>query len=131
MRLNFEEIADEFQSHFRTRSISHCDFVEVVGDRVIMVEETRYIDKDLLERDVYDAEIIEMVKKMWGSFAIAVWRWSEKPEMLSKERYFILKVKVKPGFERTLAQLIKDVRKFKNGAYDDVKIKIAGDKDER
>jgi len=66
MRPNFEEIADEFQSHFRTRSISHCDFVEVVGDRVIMVEETRYIDKDLLERDVYDAEVIEMVKKMWG-----------------------------------------------------------------
>jgi len=51
--------------------------------------------------------------------------------MLSKERYFILKVKVKPRFERTLARLIKDVRKFKNGAYDDVKIKIAGDKDER
>jgi len=132
MMLNFEEIAYEFQSYFRIRSISHCDFVEVVDDRVTMIEETRYIGKDLLKKDVYEAEVIEIVKKMWGSLTIAVWCWRENREMLSKKRYFVLKVKVKPGFERMLAQLIKDVRKFKNGAYDDVKIKIemVDDKDE-
>ena len=37
MRLNFEEIAGKFQSYFKTRSISHCDFVEIVNNKVIMI----------------------------------------------------------------------------------------------
>ncbi len=133
MKLNFERIADRFQSYFRTKSISHCDLVEVLGDSVIMIEETVYIDKNLLKKDVYDKEVTEIVKKMWGSLAIAVWYWSEEPEVLSKKRYFVLKVKVNPGFERMLDQLIKDVRKFKDGAYDEVKIEmeIASNENER
>ncbi len=89
-----------------------------------MIEETTYIDKDLLKKDVYESEVNEIVKKMWGSFAIAVWHWHDKPYFLSKKRYFVLKVQVKPRFERVLAKLLKEVRKFKNGAYDDIKIKI-------
>jgi len=77
-----------------------------------------------VRKDVYESEVNEIVKKMWGSFAIAVWHWHDKPYFLSKKRYFVLKVQVKPGFERILAKLLREVRKFKNGAYDDIKIKI-------
>ena len=124
MRLNFEEIAHEFQSYFKTRSISHCDFIEVSDEEIAMIEETRYITKNLLKKETYEAEVREVVKKMWGSFSIALWYWKENREILFKKRFFVLKVLVNPGFERVLAQLLRDVRKFKNGAYDDVKIKI-------
>jgi len=53
MKLNFERISENFQSSLKTRSISHCDFVEVVGNKVFMVEETVYIDKNLLDSEVY------------------------------------------------------------------------------
>ena len=122
MRYDFEEIAEEFQLYYRTKSISHCDFAEINESEVVMVEETIYINKNLLDDKVYESEVREIVKKMWGSYAIAVWRWYREPDKLSGKRYFVLKVEVKRRFERKLSQLIKDVRKFKNGAYDDVKI---------
>ena len=122
MRYDFEEIAEEFQLYYRTKSISHCDFAEINESEVAMVEETIYINKNLLDDKVYESEVREIVKKMWGSYAIAVWRWYREPDKLSGKRYFVLKVEVKRRFERKLSQLIKDIRKFKNGAYDDVKI---------
>ena len=44
-KLNFEKLAEEFATHFRTRSLSHCDFVELGKEEVTFFEESVYVNK--------------------------------------------------------------------------------------
>ncbi|NPA34996.1 MAG: hypothetical protein GXO48_08730 [Chlorobi bacterium] len=117
-KLDFEAISEMFREFYKISTISHCDFLEIDNDELKLIEETLYINKDLLDKNVYDNELAELVKKMWGAFSILVWYL--EPNMFRKRKVFILRVKINPKFSRVLAQLNREIRRFKNGAYADI-----------
>ena len=121
-KIDFEEVWRKFQDHFRIDPISHCDVLEKDFSELHFVEETAYISKDLLDKETYERELAEIVKKMWGSLAVAIWFLNVND--LRKRRYFVLKVQVEPRFVRILSNLNRDLRKFKNGAYHEITLDI-------
>ena len=125
--INFEAVSEEFQRALRVDSISHCDLLEVREDEIFLIEETRYIGKDLLDKNIYQNEVSEIVKKMWGSTVIFLWYSAECQQnikLFGRKRNFILKVKVEKRLVKLLSRLIRDVKRYKNGAYSEVKLKI-------
>jgi hypothetical protein len=122
--LSFEVISQIFQSFFRIDTVSHCDIMRIELDegrikRVTLIEDTVYVDKNLLDKNIYKNEVSEIVKKMWGTYSILIWYLT--PESLRKNKIFILRAKINPRFSRILGKLIREVRGFKDGAYSDVK----------
>jgi len=119
---DFEEISKIFQDFFKIDTISHCDILKFDGNRILLIEETKYINKNLLDNNIYKQELSEIVKKMWGTHSILVWYLV--PETFRKEKIFIVRVKVASRFSRILGEMNKEIRRFKNGAYSDVKFEF-------
>lgn len=119
---DFEEISKIFQNFFRIDTISHCDILKFEGNKIFLIEETVYIDKNLLDNDIYNNEVAEIVKKMWGTHSILVWYL--EPDTFRKNKIFILKAKVDPRFSKILGKLNREIRRFKDGAYSDIKFII-------
>jgi len=125
--IDFENISEEFQRSFETDSVSHCDLLQVTDDSVFFIEKTKYVNKNLLDKNIYQNEIAEIVKKMWGSLVIFLWYSTEcrkEKSLLKKEKNFILQVKVNKRLTKVLSKLIRDMKKYKDGAYCDVKLNI-------
>ncbi len=120
--LDFEEISKIFQDFFRIDTISHCDILKFEGDSIFLTEETVYIDKNLLDKNVYNNELSEIVKKLWGSHSILIWYL--EPDTFRKNKFFILKTKIDPRFSKILGKLNREIRRFKNGAYSDIKFEF-------
>jgi len=59
---------------------------------------------------------------MWGTYSILVWYL--EPNEFKKEKFFIVKAKVSPRFSKILGKLNREIRKFKNGAYTDIRFVI-------
>ncbi|GAB6071739.1 hypothetical protein JCM14244_01160 [Venenivibrio stagnispumantis] len=119
---SFEEISKIFQEFFRIDTISHCDILKLDGNNILLIEETVYINKNLLDNNIYNNEVVEIVKKMWGTHSILVWYL--EPDTFRKKKIFILKAKVDPRFSKILGKLNREIRRFKNGAYSDIKFII-------
>jgi len=62
-KFNFEEISKIFQDFFEINTISHCDILKFDGSKILLIEETKYIDKNLLDSNIYKQELSEIVKK--------------------------------------------------------------------
>ena len=122
--IDFEIVSQIFQDYFRTDTISHCDIMKFEDGKVFLIEETVYINKNLLDKNVYQNELSEIVKKMWGTYSILIWYLDY--ETFRKHKIFILKAEIESRFVKILGKLIKDVRRFKNGAYLDIRFKDAG-----
>ena len=118
----FEEISKIFQDFFKVNTISHCDILKFDGNRILLIEETKYINKNLLDNNIYKQELSEIVKKMWGTYSILVWYL--EPDEFRKQKIFIVKVKATPRFSKILGKLNREIRKFKNGAYFDIRFEI-------
>jgi len=119
---DFEEISKIFQDFFKIDTISHCDVLKFDGNRILLIEETKYIDKNLLDDNIYKQELSEIVKKMWGTHSILVWYL--EPKTFRKEKIFIVRVKVASRFSRILGKMNKEIRRFKNGAYSDIRFEF-------
>jgi hypothetical protein len=118
-QFDFEVVSDIFTNNFKISPISHCDILEFKDNKIVLIEESLYINKNLLDDAVYKKEVIEVVRKMWGSFAILLWYIDDK-KVFKKEKIFILKAKIDKRFVKILGKLIGEVKKYKNGAYSDV-----------
>ena len=133
-KLNFEEIADKFsneinKSNPNMSSISRCDWVVINNNEIIFIEETSLENKDLYNPTKYRKEIIENVKKMWGSFSIFTWYFLKinKFETFSGiDRIYLIYFKkdIDNRLKRTLANLMKSLKKYKNSSFSDIKYKI-------
>lgn len=125
--LNFEKIHDAFIRLARTSPISHCDRVDFAKDVIQLVEETMYIDPKLLQESVFQKELIDLVKKMWGSFAIFLW-CAEKSNRLSwlrKPRDFVVEIQVlDSSLSKIVPRLRKDLERYKNGAYRSIRFRV-------
>lgn len=128
---NFETLALIYSKKVNRSSpsvstISHCDYVIFCKDKILFIEETQLSYKDLFKIGIYTGEIIENIKKMWGSFAIFLGYIFENnllSELEGKERYYVLLVdKLDGRIIRALSNLLKFLRKYRNGAYSDVKV---------
>jgi hypothetical protein len=122
---NFEHLADEFTHYFRIESVSRCDKVEISGQQIKLIEETQYGEglKDLLDDKVFEKQVTENIKKMWGSFSILVWylMHSDQVGSMAKSRVFILAIpEYDPRMARQLKNLMEELRKYRNGAFDSV-----------
>ncbi|MCD6419630.1 MAG: hypothetical protein J7L41_02800 [Synergistetes bacterium] len=123
--LDFKEIADNFSHALKTISISRCDYVSI--KEILFVEETNLSIKELTNPYKYSQEVIENVKKMWGSLSILIWYLSssEQIEKLSrKERVYIIKTeKISNRSFRFISNLIKALNRYKNGVVHSIKYK--------
>jgi hypothetical protein len=117
---DFEIISDMFHRNFKISPISHCDKLIFDKNKILLIEETVYINKDLLNSNNYNKEFAEIVKKMWGSFSILLW-YIDNKKLFKKDKIFILKAKIDKRFIKILSKLIRDLKKYKNGAYTEVK----------
>ena len=75
IKLNFEDIADKASKEInkdlsKVTSLSRCDYVLITEEKIIFVEETNLSSKDLANLRVITKEVIENVKKMWGSLVV-------------------------------------------------------------
>ncbi|NPA65144.1 MAG: hypothetical protein GXO16_09255 [Epsilonproteobacteria bacterium] len=126
--LDFEQIADHYSAKINghnpaVSSISRCDKVIMQNDRILLIEETRYKKKDLTDFRLYSREVIENVKKMWGSFAILI-ASQNLSTIQGKDRYYILLIdKLDSRNARALANLIKVLHRYCNGAITTIKFK--------
>jgi len=123
-RLNFEEVAERFSGCLRQPSVSHCDWVVIKDKEIIFIEETDYSSKDFANPRVYSKEVIENVKKMWGSYAILLWylQSNSNLETLKGKRklYIISLEQIDNRTSRILSNLLKTLEKYKNGIIDEV-----------
>ena len=120
--VDFEIVNKIFQDFYQIDTISHCDILEVDENEIRLIEKTLYINKNLLDPNIYNNELAEIVKKMWGSFSILMWYL--EPTEFRKRKVFILRANVDPRFARILSKLNREIKKFKNGAYIDIKLDI-------
>lgn len=120
IEIDFEEVSRMFEDYHKTGSISHCDMIIVEKDKIRAIEKTVYINKNLVDRNIYQNELAELVKKMWGTYAILIWYLDN--ETLKGKRNFVLEVKISKNFERLLGKILIDLKKFKNGSFDDINI---------
>ncbi len=127
---NFEDIADLFSKTFNAGSgkmstVSRCDRVVIRGSEVLFIEETNLNTKDLIDPNTYAKEILENVKKMWGSLSVFVWYVSEKDiisNVKGKDRIYILSFEHMDGrTARFVSNMIKTLRRYRNGGFADVK----------
>ncbi len=100
--------------------------MKIDSNSITVVEKSVYIDKNIARREVFQSEVREIVGKMWGGFAILIYYFMDEPDVLyQKERIFILKATVEnPVFARNLEWLIEEVKSFKDGTFDDVKLVV-------
>ena len=124
--VDLEELHDCFSRHFKFAGIKHGDYLKIDSNSITVVEESVYIDKNIARREVFQSEVREIVGKMWGGFAILIYYFMDEPDVLyQKEGIFILKATVEnPVFARNLEWLIEEVKSFKDGAFDDVKLVV-------
>ncbi len=132
MDKDFEEIAKNFTAYFQTKDLAHVDKLKILEDKVIFLEETNLCFKDLTRDDLFEDELTEIVKKMAGSLTIFLW-WlyhersdnqEEIESIFTKNRLFVIDPgPVEDRFSRILSQLLRKVKKFKNGLYDEIKWK--------
>ena len=122
--VDLEELHDCFSRHFKFAGIKHGDYLKIDSNSITVVEESVYINKNITNREVFQSEVREIVGKMWGSFAILIHYFMDEPDVLyQKERIFILKATVKdPVFARHLQRLMEEVKSFKDGAFDDIRL---------
>jgi len=123
-KLNFEEVAERFSVYLRQPSVSHCDWVEINEEEILFIEETDYSSKDFADPRVYSEEVIENVKKMWGSYAILLWylqRNSNLETLKGKRKLYIISLKqIDNRTSRILSNLLKTLERYKNGIIDEV-----------
>ena len=125
--VDFETTSENFQNSLRIDSVSHCDKLEITNNCVVLIEETVYIDKNLIDKNIYRNEISELIKKMWGSFAILLWysiKDIQDETLLRRKRIFLVQVKVKKRYVKILSKLVRELKRHKNGAYLDIKLYI-------
>ena len=132
-RLNFEEIADEYSEEINSPNpnmskISRCDWLIIEDDKILFIENTDLTKKDLLNPNKFSKEVIENVKKMWGSLSVFSWYFSKHQHLekvSGKDRIFILFLEEEnPKTIRMLGNLMKALRKYRNSSFSDVMYKI-------
>jgi predicted CopG family antitoxin len=126
--VDFETTSENFQNSLRIDSVSHCDKLEITNNCVVLIEETVYIDKNLIDKNIYRNEISELIKKMWGSLSVFSWYFSKHQHLekvSGKDRIFILFLEEEnPKTIRMLGNLMKALRKYRNSSFSDVMYKI-------
>ncbi len=131
-RIDFEILHRELVEDLGLRSISHCDYLCVEPEVYKFVEVSRYTvrglphEKKLSDPVVFENEQIVLVKKMWGSFAIFL-RLLERDGSFSPgvKRIFILKACIETSeLARHLERIMERVSKFRNGAFEEVKLRL-------
>jgi len=123
MKFDFEVIYAEVYHPYWSINLAHADELEISPCEIKVIEKTKYFNKNLLDKNVYFNEISEIVRKMWGSFAILKW-YIQEPQVLRRKRVFVIKVKIQSRFAKLLRKLEREVSCFKSGAYDEIKIEI-------
>jgi len=130
--LNFENLADKFSKELNsglsgTSTVSRCDKVIIDGEKVLFLEFTKVSAKKLYLPNRFSNEVVENVKKMWGSLATFSWYLceNEKDSVEGKERFFILVLEEKLDSKhlRLIGNLLKAIRKFRNGGFSEIKYK--------
>jgi hypothetical protein len=121
---DFEEISKEFQKLYRGSTIAHGDRLEVELEggevkRVAVVEVTSYTAKNLLDRNIFQNELRELVKKMWGSYGVLVWYLV--PSLHSKPRQFVIEVVVDPRYSRIISKLRQELERFRGGSFREIR----------
>ncbi len=131
-KLDFECIADLFSDMVNSgsskmSSLSRCDYVIIQDKEILFIEETDLRMKDLSKPRVYTKEVLDNVKKMWGSMVVFTWLISTNgliDKIRGRDRIYILLLQELDGRTvRALSNLIKTLRKYRNGGYTDVKYK--------
>jgi hypothetical protein len=131
-RFDFESLADEFSAEINSglsdvSSVSRCDEIVINKECVLFLEFTRLSQKKLYLPNRFSEEVIENVKKIWGSFATFVWYLNEgeRRELKGKRRVFVLvfREEIDGRNSRIVANLLKAMRKFRNGAFSEIKFK--------
>jgi len=103
-----------------------CDeyrFIE--HSRYLLPERNRGGGKNLADKKVFKSELEELVKKMWGSFAIFM-RFAERCESVSlrMRRIFILDACIENSeFARHLEKIMDELSRYRDGAFDRVSLK--------
>jgi len=125
-KICFETVSEIFNNYYQIDTLSHCDILEFKEDKIYLIEITQYpINKDLFDKNIYNNELSEIVKKMWGSFTILLWYLTDN--YFKKKKIFVVKVKVNPKYSKILSKLNRELRRFKNGAYYDIPFIIERD----
>jgi len=126
-KLKFEEIADEFSKIFKQASISRCDYLLIKNKEILFIEVTKFKGKDLSNPQKYSKEVIENVKKMWGSLTVFAWYVSNTKfleEVEGKRRIYILLIeKFEDRYSRIVSNMLKILKRYKNGGFDDIAFK--------
>jgi len=89
-KLNFEEIANNFSQQLNSgnpnmSTVSRCDYIIINNKEILFIEETNLEVKNLMNPNVYAEEVIENIKKMWGSMAVFMW-YVSKNELIDEVR---------------------------------------------
>jgi len=134
-KLNFEEIANNFSQQLNSgnpnmSTVSRCDYIIINNKEILFIEETNLEVKNLMNPNVYAEEVIENIKKMWGSMAVFMW-YVSKNELIDEVRgknriYILIFEKVSWKTVRILSNMIKTLIKYRDGGFADVKFKIKG-----
>ncbi|WP_457681241.1 hypothetical protein [Thermovibrio sp.] len=128
-KLDCEKLADHFSKEInsnlpQTSTISRCDLIIIKDDKILFIEKTKIGNKKIYLPNRFSDEVVENVKKMWGSLATFCWYSCCKEKNLeSKERIFLIafEEKLDNRHLRLVSNLIKAIRKFRNGAFSKVK----------
>ena len=134
IKLNFEDIADKASKEInkdlsKVTSLSRCDYVLITEEKIIFVEETNLSSKDLANLRVITKEVIENVKKMWGSLVVFTW-YSSYNICISeyakgKERIYVILIDSIDGrTARFLSNMIKTLHKYRDGAFLEIRFSV-------
>lgn len=134
IKLNFEDIADKASKEInkdlsKVTSLSRCDYVLITEEKIIFVEETNLSSKDLANLRVITKEVIENVKKMWGSLVVFTW-YSSYNICISeyakgKERIYVILIDSIDGrTARFLSNMIKTLHKYRDGAFSEIRFSV-------
>ena len=131
--LNFEEIADEYSTKINNGNsnmskISRCDYLVIKENEILFIEDTDFSRKDLLNPIKYSKEIIENIKKMWGSLSIFNLYIMDKnllDSISGRNRVYVLLLnKENKKLSRIISNIMKALIKYKDSGYSHIKYKL-------
>lgn len=82
----------------------------------------------MLEDYAFRQELVENVKKMWGSASVLVWYLMNQnlEHYMTQKRVFILETPyIENRMYRPLRNMISALDQYRNGAYDEIKFSVS------
>ena len=130
-RLDFENLATKLSQTVnknveKVSDFARCDWVEIKEKEIVFIEETNLSRKDLFQPKKFSKEVIENIKKMWGSLVVFAILINDRKVLCKVSRdkkriYLIVFPKIDGRSARSVANIMKTLEKFRDGGISEVK----------